>query len=162
MNQQANRKKFSISISVSEHLVKKIDKLIKSGQFASVSDVVYVSVCEFLGIISFCENNPNFNHTDFLSSIEDDEISKNSISVTFNVFVLSEIKNISKITNNNQSIIVQKAIIYFINRYENLSMPIISLNNSDFPKTNAELRKIIREELNEWKKEFLNSDVVKK
>lgn len=113
---QYNRKKLSISLSVSESLLKKIDIFVESGQFATISDLVYVSVCEFLGIVSFCENDPKFDLETFLAAIEDDAGPKMSISVTINSFVSGELKRISRETYKNQSVIIRKAVIYFMDR----------------------------------------------
>lgn len=149
---QHNRKKLSISLSISETLLKKMTFLVESGQFSTISDLVYVSLCEFLGILSFCEKNDFYSLEDLLESVPDDVGQKVSVSVTVNIFIYSELKRISKQTYKNQSVIMRKAILYFIENYN--KKPAASPKKTpkcNFPESEIELKKFIIQTVMELK-----------
>lgn len=147
---QNNRKKLSISLSISETLLKKMTHMVESGDFATISDLVYVSVCELLGILSYCETNENFNLEAFLDTIPEDIGSKVSVSATVNPFINSKLKQISKQTNKNQSAVIRKAILYFMEYYNNSCLPTSSYSNvSSFPMSEIELKKFIIQTIQE-------------
>lgn len=152
---QNNRKKLSISLSISETLLKKMTSLVESGDFATISDLVYVSVCEFLGVLSYCEKNENFNLEAFLADIPEDIGPKIAVSATVNPFINSKLKQISKQTNNNQSSVIRKAILYFVEYYNNSSLPVQCRSNvSSLSMSEIELKNFIIQtilEMNEHK-----------
>ncbi|WNY23663.1 hypothetical protein MmiHf6_09740 [Methanimicrococcus hongohii] len=151
---QHNRKKLSISLSISETLLKKITAIVESGDFATNSDLIYVSICEFLGIISYREEKELFELESFLDSVPEDIGPKVSVSATVNPFIYSKLKQISRQTNYNQSAIIRKAILYFMERYNNPPLPLQDTTEyASFPASEIELKEFIIRTIQEMKKQ---------
>ena len=110
-----NRNKLSISLAVSPHTKNKMESLVSTKQFGSVSDVVNTAVLMFLGKLSLCKNEMDFNY--FVSSAINDEaekIKKEQISVSYNKFVDDELKDLSILLEKSKSFIVRMAINDFL------------------------------------------------
>ncbi|WNY28200.1 hypothetical protein MmiEs2_03840 [Methanimicrococcus stummii] len=147
---QSNRNKLSISLAVSPHTKNKMESLVSTKNFGSVSDVVNTAILMFLGKLSLCENETDFNY--FISStinVEAEKVKKEQISVSYNKFVDDELKDLSNVLKKSKSFIVRMAINDFLAYYGGKTTHLRSRDLEKYPTSEEELRdfilKIIKE-----------------
>ncbi|WNY23314.1 hypothetical protein MmiHf6_06190 [Methanimicrococcus hongohii] len=147
---QSNRNKLSISLAVSPHIKNKMEALVSTKQFGSVSDVVNTAILMFLGKLTFCENETDFN--DFISAITDTEaekIKKEQISVSYNKFVDDELKELSNLLKKSKSFIVRMAINDFFAYYNGKANSLADRKTERYPASEDELREFVLKIINE-------------
>ncbi|WNY28630.1 hypothetical protein MmiEs2_08300 [Methanimicrococcus stummii] len=148
-----NRRKTSISLTVSQPYLNKMNQLIKAGKFSSISDVVNVAVSMYLGKMAIYENNLNFDFSKKVELKEDDKSPKQSISVTYSEFLDEELENLVAITQKNKSYIVRLALKDFFEYYINIEQRL---------KPDEEMNVFTKEDLVELIKEIINDIETKK
>lgn len=152
---QVNRKKMSISLSVSPSTLTKLKTLEASGKFGSVSDIVYISICEFLGKIKVYEKESDFDYTMLTALAEEDDLPKGKISISLSVYIDEELKYLSKTVGKSKSYLIRIAIDDFVNSYNDdtgrvvESWPLKIQNSIDFQTHRKELKELMRELLSE-------------
>lgn len=141
---QTNRNKLSISLAVSPHTKNKMESLVSTKQFGSVSDVVNTAVLMFLGKLSLFKNEMDFNNF-ILSAVnyEAEKIKKEQISVSYNQFVDDELKELSFILKKSKSFIVRMAINDFLNFYTGKKKDYPEHNIGKYPASEDELKEFI-------------------
>lgn len=151
---QSNRNKLSISLAVSPQTKNKMESLVSTKHFGSVSDVVNTAVLMFLGKLTLCENEMDFNY--FISSVMDTEaekVKKEQISVSYNKFVDDELRDLSNILKKSKSFIVRMAVNDFLAYYNGKNIHPAGREAGKYPTSEEELRnfilKIIKETNNE-------------
>lgn len=141
---QSNRNKLSISLAVSPHIKNKMEHLVSTKQFGSVSDVVNTAILMFLGKLSLSENKNDFNF--IISSAMDadsERVKKEQISVSYNKFVDDELKGLSNLLNKSKSFIVRMAINDFFAYYNGKGKKIEIQEFRKYPLSEEELRNFI-------------------
>lgn len=147
---QSNRNKLSISLAVSPHVKNKMEILVSTKHFSSVSDVVNTAVLMFLGKLSLCENETDFNY--FISSTidtESEKIKKEQISVSYNKFVDDELKDLSNLLKKSKSFIVRMAINDFFAYYNGKTTSLSDRKPEKYPTSEDELRAFVLRIINE-------------
>ncbi|WNY27361.1 hypothetical protein [Methanolapillus ohkumae] len=91
--------------------------MVETEDFASVSDIVFTSLCSFFGKISIYENDPGFEYKSLLTIAKEDRTPKKQISVSLNRYLIKELKFLSQILEKNQSFIIRIAIVDFMDGY---------------------------------------------
>lgn len=151
---QSNRNKLSISLAVSPHIKNKMESLVSTKHFGSVSDVVNTAVLMFLGKLSLCENEMDFNF--FISSTMDtdtEKIKKEQISVSYSQFVDDELKDLSNILKKSKSFIVRMAINDFLVYYNGKTNNLPNNVTEKYPTSEEELKNFILKIIKETKNE---------
>jgi|GEM_PF-1135082 len=152
---QVNRKKMSISLSISPSTLIKLKTLEASGNFGSVSDIVYISICEFLGKIKVYEKRSDFDY-DMLMTLEaKDNSPKGKISISLSTYIDDELKHLSKITGKSKSYIIRVSIDDFVYSYNNKDTE-KAIEVSQMQETSLKEFQIYRTELKKMVKELLN------
>ena len=141
-----NRRKTSISLTVSQLYLNKMNQLIKTGKFSSTSDIINVSVSMYLGKIAVYENDPNFNYLKTIQPKENDGTPKKRISVTYSEFLDEELGNLVAMTQKNKSLIVRIALQDFFDYYTGQHSEPATESNVI---TRNNLKELIRELINE-------------
>ncbi|MDV0447663.1 hypothetical protein MsAg5_15740 [Methanosarcinaceae archaeon Ag5] len=116
-NEKINNKKTPVSISISEDLLAKVNQLVETEDFASISDIVFTSLCSFFGKIAVYENDPEFEYKMLLAASKEDRSPKKQISVSLNRYLIKELKFLSQILEKNQSFIIRIAIVDYMESY---------------------------------------------
>ncbi|MDR0766840.1 MAG: hypothetical protein LBE57_00090 [Methanosarcinales archaeon] len=150
---QSNRNKLSISLAVSPYIKNKMEALVSTKHFGSTSDVVNTAVLMFLGKLSLCENEADFNS--FISGIIDEEAEKakkEQISVSYNQFVDDELKNLSNTLKKSKSFIVRMAINDFFAYYNGKANNPFNHKPETYPTSEKELKNFILKVINEINK----------
>ena len=150
---QTNRRKTSISLTVSQTYLNKMNQLIKAGKFSSISDAINVAVSMYLGKISIYENNLNFDFSKKIELEENDKTPKKSISVTYSEFLDEELENLVAVTQKNKSYLVRLALKDFFEYYTNIEQHL---------KPKEEVNVFTKEDLVELIKEIVNDMESKK
>lgn len=149
---QPNRNKLSISLAVSHHTKNKMEMLVQTKRFGSVSDVVNTSILMFLGKLSLCENESDFNHFISLTmNMENEKAKKEQISVSYNKFVDDELKILSNILKKSKSFIVRMAINDFFMYYDGKANNPFKQKPENYPKSEEELKEFILKVMEETK-----------
>lgn len=154
---QINRKKISISLSVSPSTLAKLNTLESTGKFGSVSDIVYISICELLGKIKVYEKEPGFDYGMLLALAEEDDLPKGKISISLSLYIDEELKHLSKAIGKSKSYLIRLAINDFVSGYSDAepvnSLPPLKKNVIDFQIYRKELKEIMNELLAEMIRE---------
>ncbi|WP_338098267.1 ribbon-helix-helix protein, CopG family [Methanolapillus ohkumae] len=150
----------SISLSVSPSTLTKLKNLEATEKFGSISDIVYISVCEFLGKIKIYKKESNWDYGLLMDFAAEDKLPKGKISISLSPYVDDEIKKISGRTGKSKSLIIRAAIDDFVNGYNDTEseeirpfIPVQKMNAVDLRLYRNELKNIMRELLEEIKVE---------
>lgn len=142
-----NRRKVSISLTVSQTYLNKMNQLVKAGKFSSISDVVNVAVSMYLAKISIYENNLNFDCSKKIELKENDKSPKKSISVTYSEFLDEGLENLVAATQKNKSYLVRIALEDFFDYYTNIEQNIKPKEENVF--TREDLVELIKDIISE-------------
>lgn len=144
----------SVSLSVSPSTLTKLKTLEASGQFGSVSDIVYISVCEFLGKIKVYEKDPGFDYSMLVILASEDNLPKGKISISLSTYIDNELKQLAEVVGKSKSYIIRMAIDDFVDSYHDDTrktaewLP-IQKGSFDFHVCRNELKEIMRDILKE-------------
>ena len=142
---EITRRKLSISFTVNERIYEKMDNMVQSGEFSSISDVVNTSVSMLLGKIS---SNKMYLFTIEDADSKEDSLSK-KITATLSKFVDNELTKLSTVENKNKSHIVRIALNDFFENYQSTD----TNQNLDDPSSHALLNKIVQKVIKELESE---------
>lgn len=143
-----NRRKTSISFTVSQTHLSKMNQMIQNGKFSSISDIVSVAVSMYLGKISVYENSINFDYSKKIELKEKDNAPKKRITVTYSEFLDEELEKLIAITKKNKSYLVRVALIDFFEHYTSIEQRLTSTKEIDI-LTREDLVALIKDIVNE-------------
>ncbi|MDV0444552.1 hypothetical protein MmiAt1_00790 [Methanimicrococcus sp. At1] len=147
---QPNRNKLSISLAINPHIKTEMEALVSTKYFSSVSDVVNTAILMFLGKLTLCKNETDFNN--FISSImdiESEQIKKEQISVSYNKFIDDELKDLSNLLKKSKSFVVRMAITDFFTYYNGKTNNLSDRKDEKYPASEDELREFVLRIINE-------------
>ncbi|WP_338102765.1 hypothetical protein [Methanolapillus millepedarum] len=148
---QTNPKKLSASFMVSQQLLNRMNSLVNSGKFSSISDIISTSVSTFLGKISIYEEDPDFDYSMLNQLKHEDKSPKEKITISQSPYIMDEIDNLSKIMNKPKSYVIRIAVDNFIDDFYKVKPRIIQETKPEekFPTTVPELKKLILKTIEE-------------
>jgi hypothetical protein len=123
----SNHKKI-ISFTISQKIMTRMNSMIQTGNFSSISDVVNTSIIFFL---SEEKTNPNFDFSILVENMPTDNSEKKRVVVALNGYSNTELENLVKITNKNKSFIVRMALFRFFEIYNDIEKTITRETNTE-------------------------------
>ncbi|MDV0446817.1 hypothetical protein MsAg5_06740 [Methanosarcinaceae archaeon Ag5] len=147
------RRKTSISLTVNQKFLNKMNQLIKTSEFSSISDIVNVSVSMFIGKLSVYENDPNFSCAKLAELYQDDNSPREKISVSYSEFLDKELEELCLVTQKNKSYVVRIALDSFLDYYSNSDKKIVLNGETNFSMTKEDLKRIVKSIMDDIKKE---------
>ena len=106
----------------------RMNSMIQTGNFSSISDVVNTSIIFFL---SEEKTNPNFDFSILVENMPTDNSEKKRVVVALNGYSNTELENLVKITNKNKSFIVRMALFRFFEIYNDIEKTITRETNTE-------------------------------
>ncbi|WNY25800.1 hypothetical protein [Methanolapillus millepedarum] len=148
------RRKTSISLTVNQKFLNKMNQLINTSEFSSISDIVNVSVSMFIGKLSVYKDDPEFDCAKLDAFYQDDKSPREKISVSYSEFLDKELEALCLVTQKNKSYVVRIALDNFLDYYnKNGEKKLILNRETNLSITKEDLKNIVKEIMDDIKKE---------